>query len=105
MHANTAADVPVRLEALGSLAGLDRPALHSQLRAALDLVVHLVREPGSGRRRVAEIHTLAAGRDGLAVTTPAVEFPVVGGLVPGAGWERLVGLLAVRGVSLAAGPT
>lgn len=105
VHANTAADVPVRLEALGSLAGLDRPALHSQLRAALDLVVHVVREPGSGRRRVAEIHTLAAGRDGLAVTTPAVEFPVSGGLLPGAGWERLVGLLAVRGVSLGAGPT
>ncbi|MFJ9606526.1 TadA family conjugal transfer-associated ATPase [Kitasatospora sp. NPDC101176] len=103
VHANTAADVPVRLEALGALAGLDRPALHSQLRSALDLVVHLVREPGSGRRRVAEIHTLVAGRDGLAVTSPAVEFPAAGGLVPGAGWERLVGLLAARGVSFPAG--
>ncbi|MQS13419.1 TadA family conjugal transfer-associated ATPase [Streptomyces kaniharaensis] len=104
VHANTAADVPVRLEALGSLAGLDRPALHSQLRAALDLVVHLVREPGSGRRRVTEIHTLVGDRDGLAVTTPAVEFTAEGGMVLGAGWARLVGLLAARGVSPAVRP-
>ncbi|MEU3561715.1 TadA family conjugal transfer-associated ATPase [Kitasatospora sp. NPDC006786] len=103
VHANTAADVPVRLEALGSLAGLDRPALHSQLRAALDVVVHLVRDPGSGRRRVAEIHTLTGAGDGSAVTMPAVAFPASGGLRPGAGWERLIGLLAARGVSLGSG--
>ncbi|MBP0455104.1 TadA family conjugal transfer-associated ATPase [Kitasatospora sp. RG8] len=104
VHANTAADVPVRLEALGSLAGLDRPALHSQLRAALDLVVHLVREPASGRRRVAEIHTLAGDRDGLAVTTPAVTFAADGTVLPGEGWDRLLRLLAARGVTLADGP-
>ncbi|MFJ3790656.1 TadA family conjugal transfer-associated ATPase [Kitasatospora sp. NPDC090091] len=101
VHANTAADVPVRLEALGSLAGLDRSALHSQLRAALDLVVHLVREPGTGRRRVAEIHTLAGDRDGLAVTEPAVLFAADGRTVRGAGWERLSGLLEARGVTAA----
>ncbi|MFG2903972.1 TadA family conjugal transfer-associated ATPase [Kitasatospora sp. NPDC048286] len=103
VHANTAADVPVRLEALGALAGLDRAALHSQLRAALDVVVHLVRDPGSGRRRVAEVHTLAGAGDGSAVTTPAVAFPAAGGMRPGAGWARLVGLLAARGVSLGPG--
>lgn len=104
VHANTAADVPVRLEALGSLAGMDRPALHSQLRAALDLVVHLVREPGTGRRRVAEIHTLGGDRHGLAVTTPAVTFTADGGTVAGPGWSRLGRLLAARGVVLADGP-
>ncbi|MET9397552.1 TadA family conjugal transfer-associated ATPase [Kitasatospora sp. NPDC002965] len=104
VHANTAADVPVRLEALGSLAGLDRAAVHSQLRAALDVVVHLVREPATGRRRIAEIHTLAGDRQGLAVTTPAVTFTADGGAVPGAGWERLTRLLADRGVRLAGGP-
>ncbi|MGW6913400.1 TadA family conjugal transfer-associated ATPase [Kitasatospora sp. NPDC054939] len=101
VHANRAADVPVRLEALGSLAGLDRPSLHSQLRAALDLVVHLVRDPGTGRRRVAEIHTLTGDRDGLAVTTPAVTFTPDGGTALGPGWERLVRLCAARGVGLA----
>ncbi|SDT68392.1 pilus assembly protein CpaF [Streptomyces sp. TLI_053] len=104
VHANTAADVPVRLEALGSLAGMDRPALHSQLRAALDLVVHLVREPGTGRRRVAEIHTVGGDRHGLAVTTPAVTFTADGGTVPGPGWSRLGRLLAARGVVVADGP-
>ncbi|EFL24949.1 type II/IV secretion system protein, partial [Streptomyces himastatinicus ATCC 53653] len=37
VHANTAGDVPARLEALGSTAGLDRAALHSQLAAALSV--------------------------------------------------------------------
>ncbi|MFE7188198.1 TadA family conjugal transfer-associated ATPase [Kitasatospora sp. NPDC057541] len=105
VHANTAADVPVRLEALGSLAGLDRPALHSQLRAALDLVVHLVRDQATGRRRVAEIHTLDGDRRGLAVTTPAVAFTADGATVPGPGWERLTGLLAARGAAVEEGPS
>lgn len=46
LHANTAADVPARLEALACAAGLTREAVHSQLAAALDIVVHLVREQG-----------------------------------------------------------
>ncbi|MGW4897920.1 TadA family conjugal transfer-associated ATPase, partial [Kitasatospora sp. NPDC004240] len=100
VHANRAADVPVRLEALGALAGLDRTALHSQLRAALDVVVHVVREPGPGRRRVAEIHVLGGDRTGLAVTTPAVTFTADGSVLPGAGWERLTRLCAERGVEL-----
>ncbi|MEV0689834.1 TadA family conjugal transfer-associated ATPase [Streptomyces sp. NPDC050388] len=37
VHANAAADVPARLEALGTAAGLDRFALHSQLAAALSV--------------------------------------------------------------------
>jgi len=71
LHANAAADVPARLEALGTTAGLDRAALHSQLTAALDVLVHLVRDR-SGRRRIAEIHVLARDREGLVSTVPAV---------------------------------
>ncbi len=44
VHANAAAQVPARLEALGTAAGLDRAALHSQLAAALSVVLHLVRD-------------------------------------------------------------
>src|SRR3712207_2041731 len=33
LHANTAADLPARMEALGAAAGLDRSAVHSQLAA------------------------------------------------------------------------
>lgn len=35
VHANSPAEVPARLEALGALGGLDRTALHSQLAAAV----------------------------------------------------------------------
>src|SRR5690606_22677724 len=55
LHANTAGDVPARLEALACAAGLSREAVHSQIAAALDVVVHLVRDPGGGRRRLSEI--------------------------------------------------
>ena len=57
VHANAAAQVPARLEALGTAAGLDRAALHSQLAAALSVVLHLVRDR-AGRRRIAEVHVL-----------------------------------------------
>ncbi|GAA4134854.1 TadA family conjugal transfer-associated ATPase [Actinomadura keratinilytica] len=78
LHANTAADVPARLEALACAAGLSREAVHSQLAAALDVVVHLVREPGGGRRRVAEICLLRRGPDGLVQAVPAVSFTPAG---------------------------
>nr|WP_314178362.1 TadA family conjugal transfer-associated ATPase [Streptomyces sp. DSM 40971] len=71
VHANAAGDVPARLEALGTTAGLDRNALHSQLAAALDVLVHLVRD-AQGKRRIAEIHVLERDRDGLVKTVPAV---------------------------------
>ncbi|MGK4581789.1 TadA family conjugal transfer-associated ATPase [Kitasatospora sp. HPMI-4] len=100
VHANTGADVPARLEALGSLAGLDRLSLHSQLRAALDVIIHLVREPDTGLRRVAEIHMLTGDERGLATTTPAVTFGSGGTCEPGPGWERLRQRCAVRGVEL-----
>ena len=57
VHANSAADVPARLEALAALGQLGRAALHAQLAAALDLVVHIRRHP-SGRREVTELHVL-----------------------------------------------
>jgi pilus assembly protein CpaF len=44
VHANSTADMPARLEALASLGGLPRPALHTQLAAALDAVIHVARD-------------------------------------------------------------
>jgi pilus assembly protein CpaF len=70
LHANSARDVPARLEALASVAGLDRPALHSQLASGLRLAVHLVRAPG-GQRRLAEVCVLRRGGDGFVVAEPA----------------------------------
>ncbi|MGW7050551.1 TadA family conjugal transfer-associated ATPase [Streptomyces sp. NPDC054887] len=73
VHANAATDVPARLEALGAAAGLDRAALHSQLAAALAVVVHLARDR-DGARRVAEIHVLERDPAGLVVTVPALRW-------------------------------
>ena len=95
VHANAAADVPARLEALASSAGLDRAALHSQLAAALDAVVHLARD-GLGRRRVAEVRLLRRAADGLVDTEPAVRFTPGGELLPGSGWGRLAAMCGRR---------
>lgn len=73
IHANSAADVPARLEALGALAGLTREALHSQLASALHAVIHLARTP-DGTRRIAEIQTFTRHATGTVTTQPAVEF-------------------------------
>lgn len=94
VHANTAADVPARLEALGSTAGLDRAALHSQLAAAVSVVIHLVRDRG-GRRRIAELHVLDRDRAGYVTTVPAAVWTPEG-FGAAAGWERLE-RLCVRG--------
>ncbi|MEV7089424.1 TadA family conjugal transfer-associated ATPase [Streptomyces sp. NPDC093085] len=73
VHANTAADVPARLEALGTAAGLDRAALHSQLAAAVSVVIHLVRDR-DGRRRLAEVHVLERDAAGFVVPVPALSW-------------------------------
>ncbi|MEU7314190.1 TadA family conjugal transfer-associated ATPase [Streptomyces sp. NPDC007083] len=97
VHANAAADVPARLEALAGTAGLDRAALHSQLAAALDLIVHVVRGR-DGRRRIAQIHVLERDAAGLVATVPAAVWSGPGagrprgpatGFVRARGWPRL----------------
>jgi pilus assembly protein CpaF len=96
LHANAAADVPARLEALACAAGLSRDAVHSQLAAALDVVVHLARDPGGGRRRVTEVCLLRRGPDGLVRAVPAVSFAPDGRLTEGPGAAELSALLAAR---------
>lgn len=71
VHANSAVDVPARLEALALVAGLSREALHSQLASGLRLAVHLTRAAGGGRRRVSEICVFERGVDGYVVAVPA----------------------------------
>jgi pilus assembly protein CpaF len=70
LHANSALDVPARLEALAAVAGLGRAALHSQLASALRVAVHLVRERGTGRRRVAQVCVLVRSGE-LVEAVPA----------------------------------
>jgi pilus assembly protein CpaF len=96
VHANAPADVPARLEALACAAGLSRDAVHSQLAAALDVVIHLVREPAGGRRRVAEICVFERGRDGLVEVVPAVLFSPGGQITEGPGAPTLRVRLTAR---------
>ena len=70
VHANTAAYVPARLEALGALGGLDRAALASQVASALEVVIHLGRR--DGRRALEEVAVLRRGSDGLLETATAL---------------------------------
>ncbi|WP_367133322.1 TadA family conjugal transfer-associated ATPase [Saccharothrix sp. HUAS TT1] len=66
LHANSPAEVPARLEALAALGGLDRHALHSQLAAAVKVVLHTGRA-ADGTRHLAEIGVLHRRSGHLAV--------------------------------------
>lgn len=56
IHANSIAEVPARMEALAARGGVDRAALHSQLAAAVDVVI-VMRHTAQGRR-LAQLGTL-----------------------------------------------
>lgn len=71
VHANSSQDVPARFEALGVAAGLSREAVHSQLAAALDLVIHVERD-ADGKRRLKEISLVEVNDGGKVVVVPAV---------------------------------
>jgi len=62
LHANSLADVPARLEALGALAGMSPDAVARQAVSALDVVLHV--ERAAGGRRLAAIGTLGLDRRG-----------------------------------------
>jgi pilus assembly protein CpaF len=92
IHANSASDVPARLEALGVAAGLSREALHSQIGSALQVVVHLVRAR-LGPRYVRELAVLRTGPAGLVTAEPAVVFDASGTGSAGPGARRLEEIL------------
>jgi pilus assembly protein CpaF len=70
LHANAPADVPARLEALGLLGGLPRAALHAQVAAALQVVLHL-RRTASGRILDSICLLLPAGPERFVTAVPA----------------------------------
>ncbi len=68
VHANNPAEVPARLEALGAVGGLDCAALHSQMSAAVQVLLHVARERG-GRRRLDEIAVLRRNGERVRAVT------------------------------------
>jgi pilus assembly protein CpaF len=92
VHANNPAEVPARLEALAALGGLDRAALHSQLAAAVQVVLHVSRER-NGARRLSEIGVLQ--RDGEGRVRVATAWHADTGF--GCGNDHLATMLRNRG--------
>ena len=95
VHANSAADVPARVEALALAAGLGREAAHSQFASAIDVVLHLARGR-DGRRRLSEVAVPVREPSGLVGMRPAVTFDADGRAVEGPGADRLAERLDER---------
>ena len=92
VHANSAADVPSRIEGLALAAGLGREAAHSQLASAVDVVLHL----GRGRdrvRRLEEIGVVTRQADGHVDVVSGVAFAADGELLPGPAVDELSTLI------------
>ena len=80
LHANSAADLPARIEALALAAGLGRDAAHSQLASALEVVLHMTRDR-DGQRRLSEVAVLERDQAGLVRTVPATRIDRAGDAV------------------------
>lgn len=94
LHANSALDVPARVEALALAAGLDRAAAHSQFASAVDVVLHLDRDR-DGVRRLRQVALPERDPTGLVTMVPAVDV-AGGGARPGPAASRLRDLIADR---------
>ncbi|WP_300047859.1 TadA family conjugal transfer-associated ATPase [Trueperella sp.] len=91
IHANSTADIPARLVALGALAGMNEATVAAQAAAALDAAIH-VRRLG-GQRFVSEIAVFAR-RGGELLAPVAMRVARPGGAVEhDAGWPALAGRL------------
>ncbi len=88
VHANSAADVPSRIEALALAAGMSRTAVNGQLASAVDVVLHLARDR-RGLRRLREIGVVRRAVDRSVEVVTGVAMDDDGSLVPGAAVEEL----------------
>jgi pilus assembly protein CpaF len=106
VHANAAADVPARLEALAALAGMSRDAVAAQASSAFDAVLHLRRDGADrGRRYVAEVGVVRRDAVGGLEVACALRSEPSGATSPGPAWSALAERLqlpvarAVRGLA------
>ncbi len=73
VHANAAAEVPARLEALGSTAGMTPASIAAQAAAAFDAVLHVRRR--AGHRHLAELAVVRRDGAGRLLVDPAASWP------------------------------
>ncbi|GAB2770643.1 TadA family conjugal transfer-associated ATPase [Nocardioides salsibiostraticola] len=97
LHANSAGDVPARVEALALAAGLGREAVHAQLASAVDVVLHVQRTAG-GRRHLSQVALLERGERGWVVAVQALEIDPEGSVTRGPAAGRLLRRLEARHV-------
>ncbi len=95
VHANSPREVPARLEALAALGGMAAAALHSQLAAAVQVVLH-VHRGADGSRGLVGIGVLSRSASGTVSVLNA--WSRAGG--PGEAAPLLAELLGERGVQL-----
>ena len=102
VHANTAADVPARLEALAALAGMSREAVAAQAASAFDAVLHLRR---ADRRYVAEVGVVRRGATGELEVACAIRVDPSGATAPGPAWPALADRLGLPVARAELGPS
>lgn len=92
VHANSAVEVPARLEALGALAGMSRDAVCAQSLPAFDVLVHLRRfrgDDGKIRRALVQLARLVRGSDGFLAAQVMLEInPEDGSTRTFPGWRE-----------------
>lgn len=93
VHANTAADLVSRMEALGALASMSPAAVRAQLGSAVEVILHVGRDE-RGRRRLEEVALLDRPAPGEVDTVPALT-GAPGRWRPGPGWPGLVSRLGL----------
>ncbi|MGZ4454710.1 MAG: TadA family conjugal transfer-associated ATPase [Nocardioides sp.] len=98
LHANSAVDVPARVEALALAAGLGREAAHSQLGSALDVVLHLGRGH-DGVRRLRQVAVPVRSPAGLVEMRPALSVAADGTSALGPAADLLAERIAARGAA------
>ncbi|MEZ0448180.1 TadA family conjugal transfer-associated ATPase [Cellulomonas sp. ICMP 17802] len=99
VHANAAADVPARLEALASLAGMSRDSVAAQASSAFDAVLHLRRTAADrGRRYLAEVGVVRRDAAGALEVACAVRCDPSGASEPGPAWSALAARLGLAAI-------
>ncbi|WP_067779572.1 TadA family conjugal transfer-associated ATPase [Actinomyces vulturis] len=101
IHANSAYDVPARLQALGALSGLSDHALTAQASSAIDVVVHMDKvrtHEGQQQREISSIGLLVRHHQELAVIPACTVHWSQGSsdVLPQEGWDDLCGLAEVN---------
>lgn len=96
LHANSASDVPARLQAMGALAHMDARTLAIQVHSALDLVLHIKRstqQPFQGQRYLAEIAVIEVTAQGELKTQCALAWAPGKPEQQGPGYRTLMRLI------------